>query len=403
MERRAEVQIAPRSKENTQQILNGEAHLGLDQKEGQNLPFDRVKNVTANFGLDQQTRKVGKVNTNLLVKDRNNNLQTVKGETHLEEHQGNQKTFEQWYNDFHKDDEESEKIFNDESDSWLERVENMSENETKSKDQSIFISKKEKHEEGKVVDNTDEILEKAVHEVHERILAMLESGIEIDENSIQVMLSSVLSEKLKAKLANVIMRRVFDRLQVQNLAQLNQKLKLQIEERFIIAINKMCSGKQTSKELTMDSIVKIIEKALAGSLDKTPEGKMKIIYETCKFFNICESVMFKIAEKIFDKDPITQKKMKWEFKKFVLERNSMYASFNRLLFGKYTKQEQEKQKAKGEGESTIIKVEVNKKIKNPTKLPDRGISNLNTINNQKNIEQPSLALYYNSMSNPQGG
>lgn len=318
------------------------------------------RNSHAEFGLEQQTIQVGQIDTNLLMEYRAERRSSEDKQTYLEEYQGHQKTFEQWYNDFYKDDEESDKFFTDESDSWLERVEKMLENKTKSKDQSIFISKKEKHEEGKVVDNTDEILDNAVDEVQKRIEAMLECGMLVDENSIQVILSSVLSEKLKSKLANVIMRRVFERLQVQNLVQLNENSKFTslMKDQFNKAMQKMFSGKQTSKELTMDSIMKIIEKAIASSLDQSQEGKMKIIYETCKFYNVRDSVMFDIAYKVFSKNPIIKQELMLKFKEFVANMRS--PSLNRLmnkgLASKLLSQEEEKRQKRPKNNQELVQL-----------------------------------------------
>ena len=110
------------------------------------------KNSNAEFGLEQQVREVGKIDTDLLMEYRAERQTTLEdGRTYIEKYQ---KIVSDWYDEFHKDDKKGDKFFTDESDNWLERVEKMLENKTKSKDQSIFISKKEKHEEGKVVDNT---------------------------------------------------------------------------------------------------------------------------------------------------------------------------------------------------------------------------------------------------------
>ena len=146
----------------------------------------------------------------------------------------------------------------------------------------------------------------------------------VDENSIQVILGSVFNDKLKAKLANVTLQRVFQKLNVQNLVQLNENSKFTslMKDQFNRAMQKMFFGQQTSKELTMDSIMKIIEKAIASSLDHSPEGKMKIIYETCKFYNIRDSVMYDIADKVFSKNPIIKKEMMLKFKEFVAEMRS---------------------------------------------------------------------------------
>ena len=314
-------QIVPRSKENIQQVSNENAYLGLEQTERRNLPHEKVDNVAAKFGLEQQTRQVGKLDTNLLMEYRAEKNTLEDERTYIEKYQ---KIVSDWYDEFHKGDKKGDKFFTDESDSWLERVERMLENKTKSKDQSIFISKKEKHEEGKVVDNTDEILDNAVDEVQKRIEAMLECGMFVDENSIQVLLGSVFNDKLKAKLANVTLQRVFQKLSVQNLVQLNENSKFTslMKDQFNKAMQKMFFGKQTSKELTMDSIMKIIEKAIASSLDQSPEGKMKIIYETCKFYNIRDSVMFDIADKVFSKNPIIKKEMMLKFKEYVSDISS---------------------------------------------------------------------------------
>ncbi len=291
--------------------------------------IQKSNNIDAEFGLEQQVREVGKIDTDLLIEYRNDKLSGIDNErTYIEKYQ---KIVSDWYDEFHKGDKKVDKFFTDESDNWLERVEKMLENKTKSKDQSIFISKKEKHEEGKVVDNTDEILDNAVDEVQKRIEAMLECGMFVDENSIQVILGSVFNDKLKAKLANVTLQRVFQKLNVQNLVQLNENSKFTslMKDQFNKAMQKMFFGQQTSKELTMDSIMKIIEKAIAGSLDQSPEGKMKIIYETCKFYNIRDSVMYDIADKVFSKNPIIKKEMMLKFKEFVAEMRS--PSLNKLM------------------------------------------------------------------------
>ena len=276
------------------------------------------KNSNAEFGLEQQVREVGKIDTDLLMEYRAEIQTTLEdGRTYIEKYQ---KIVSDWYDEFHKDDKKGDKFFTDDSDDvWFERVKKMLENKTKSKDQSIFISKKEKHEEGKVVDNADEILDNAVDEVQKRIEAMLECGMFVDENSIQVILGSVFNDKLKAKLANVTLQRVFQKLNVQNLVQLNENSKFTslMKDQFNKAMQKMFFGKQTSKELTMDSIMRIIEKAIASSLDHSPEGKMKIIYETCKFYNVRDSVMFDIADKVFSKNPIIKKEMMLKFKEFI--------------------------------------------------------------------------------------
>lgn len=291
--------------------------------------MQQSNNIDAEFGLERQVREVGEIDTDLLMEyraERQTTLEDVR--TYIEKYQ---KIVSDWYDEFHKGDKKGDKFFTDESDNWLERVEKMLENKTKSKDQSIFISKKEKHEEGKVVDNTDEILDNAVDEVQKRIEAMLECGMFVDENSIQVILGSVFNDKLKAKLANVTLQRVFQKLNVQNLVQLNEnsKFKSLMKDQFNKAMQKMFFGKQTSKELTMDGIMKIIEKAIAGSLDQSPEGKMKIIYETCKFYNVRDSVMFDIADKVFSKNPIIKKEMMLKFKEFVAEMRS--PSLNKLM------------------------------------------------------------------------
>lgn len=291
--------------------------------------MQQSNNISAEFGLEQQVREVGKIDTDLLMEYRAERQTTLEdGRTYIEKYQ---KIVSDWYDEFHKGDKKGDKFFTDESDNWLERVEKMLENKTKSKDQSIFISKKEKHEEGKVVDNTDEILDNAVDEVQKRIEAMLECGMFVDENSIQVILGSVFNDKLKAKLANVTLQRVFQKLNVQNLVQLNENSKFTslMKDQFNKAMQKMFFGQQTSKELTMDSIMKIIEKAIAGSLDQSPEGKMKIIYETCKFYNIRDSVMYDIADKVFSKNPIIKKEMMLKFKEFVAEMRS--PSLNKLM------------------------------------------------------------------------
>ena len=284
--------------------------------------MQQSNNIDAEFGLEQQVREVGKIDTDLLMEYRAERQTTLEdGRTYIEKYQ---KIVSDWYDEFHKGDKKGDKFFTDESDNWLERVEKMLENKTKSKDQSIFISKREKHEEGKVVDNTDEILDNAVDEVQKRIEAMLECGMFIDENSIQVILGSVFNDKLKAKLANVTLQRVFQKLNVQNLVQLNENSKFTslMKDQFNKAMQKMFFGQQTSKELTMDSIMKIIEKAIASSLDHSPEGKMKIIYDTCKFYNIRDSVMYDIADKVFSKNPIIKKEMMLKFKEFVAEMRS---------------------------------------------------------------------------------
>lgn len=291
--------------------------------------MQQSNNIDAEFGLEQQVREVGKIDTDLLMEYRAERQTTLEdGRTYIEKYQ---KIVSDWYDEFHKGDKKGDKFFTDESDNWLERVEKMLENKTKSKDQSIFISKKEKHEEGKIVDNTDEILDNAVDEVQKRIEAMLECGMLVDENSIQVILGSVFNDKLKAKLANVTLQRVFQKLNVQNLVQLNENSKFTslMKDQFNKAMQKMFFGQQTSKELTMDSIMKIIEKAIASSLDQSPEGKMKIIYETCKFYNIRDSVMYDIADKVFSKNPIIKKEMMLKFKEFVAEMRS--PSLNKLM------------------------------------------------------------------------
>ena len=287
----------------------------------EHIDIQQSKNTHAEFGLEQQTRQVGQIDTNLLMEYRAERRALEDKQTYIEKYQ---KIVSDWYDEFHKGDKKGDNFFTDESDSWLERVEKMLENKTKSKDQSVFISKKEKHEEGKVVDNTDEILDNAVDEVQKRIEAMLECGMLVDENSIQVILGSVFNDKLKAKLANVTLQRVFQKLNVQNLVQLNENSKFTslMKDQFNKAMQKMFFGKQTSKELTMDSIMRIIEKAIASSLDQSPEGKMKIIYETCKFYNIRDSVMFYIADKVFSKNPIIKKEMMLKFKEFVADMRS---------------------------------------------------------------------------------
>ena len=70
LELQTEAQIVPRSKENIQQVSNENAYLGLEQTEGRNLPHEKVDNVAAKFGLEQQTRQVGKLDTNLLMEYR---------------------------------------------------------------------------------------------------------------------------------------------------------------------------------------------------------------------------------------------------------------------------------------------------------------------------------------------
>ena len=325
--------------------------------------IQQSKNSNAKIGLEEQKKRVGKVNTELLLTYRNEDLIALVGErTYLEKYQD---TIEEWYNKFHKDDKKSENFFTDEGNSWLERIEEMLENKTKSKDQSVFISKKEKHEEGKVVDNTDEILDNAVDEVQKRIEAMLDCGMFIDENSIQVILGSVFNDKLKAKLANVTLQRVFQKLNVQNLAQLNENSKFTslMKDQFNKAMQKMFFGQQTSKALTMDSIMKIIEKAIAGSLDQSPEGKMKIIYETCKFYNVRDSVMYDIAEKVFSKNPIIKKEMMLKFKEFVenMRSPSLDKLMNKGLASKLLGQEENRRQ---------------KSVKNFTEL----VANLDKVN-----------------------
>ena len=288
----------------------------------EHIDIQQSKNTHAEFGLEQQTIQVGQIDTNLLMEYRAERRALEDKQTYIEKYQ---KIVSDWYDEFHKDDKKGDKFFTDDSDDvWFERVKKMLENKTKSKDQSVFISKKEKHEEGKVVDNTDEILDNAVDEVQKRIEAMLECGMFVDENSIQVILGSVFNDKLKAKLANVTLQRVFQKLNVQNLVQLNENSKFTslMKDQFNKAMQKMFFGKQTSKELTMDSIMRIIEKAIASSLDQSPEGKMKIIYETCKFYNIRDSVMFDIADKVFSKNPIIKKEMMLKFKEFVADMRS---------------------------------------------------------------------------------
>lgn len=312
--------------------------------ENNHIETQQSRNSHAKFGLEQQVRQVGKIDTDLLMEYRNENYNTIADErTYIEKYQ---KIVSDWYDEFHKGDKKGEMFFTDESNSWLERVEKMLENKTKSKDQSVFISKKEKHEEGKVVDNTDEILDNAVDEVQKRIEAMLECGMFVDENSIQVILGSVFNDKLKAKLANVTLQRVFQKLNVQNLVQLNENSKFtsMMKDQFNKAMQNMFFGKQTSKELTMDSIMKIIEKAIAGSLDQSPEGKMKIIYETCKFYNVRDSVMHDIADKVFSKNPIIKKEMMLKFKEFVanMRSPSLDKLMNKGLASKLLSQEEKK-------------------------------------------------------------
>ena len=179
---------------------------------------------------------------------------------------------------------------------------------------------------------------------------MLECGMFVDENSIQVILGSVFNDKLKAKLANITLQRVFQKLNVQNLVQLNENSKFTslMKDQFNKAMQQMFFGKQTSKELTMDSIIKMIEKAIASSLDQSPEGKMKIIYETCKFYNVRDSVMFDIADKVFSKNPIIKKEMMLKFKEFVADMRSpsLDKLMNKGLASKLLSQE-EKKRTKG--------------------------------------------------------
>lgn len=332
--------------------------------------MQQSNNINAEFGLEQQVREVGKIDTDLLMEYRADNQTSEDERTYIEKYQ---KIVSDWYDEFHKCDKKGDKFFTDESDNWLERVEKMLENKTKSKDQSIFISKKEKHEEGKVVDNTDEILDNAVDEVQKRIEAMLECGMLVDENSIQVILGSVFNDKLKAKLANVTLQRVFQKLNVQNLVQLNENSKFTslMKDQFNKAMQKMFFGQQTSKELTMDSIMKIIEKAIASSLDHSPEGKMKIIYETCKFYNIRDSVMYDIADKVFSKNPIIKKEMMLKFKEFVAEMRS--PSLNKLMnkgLASELLDREEKKRSKG--------------VKNFTEL----LANLDKVNSKSQSVMP---------------
>ena len=193
-------------------------------------------------------------------------------------------------------------------------------------------------------------MDNAVDEVQKRIEAMLECGMFVDENSIQVILGSVFNDKLKAKLANITLQRVFQKLNVQNLVQLNENSKFTslMKDQFNKAMQQMFFGKQTSKELTMDSIIKMIEKAIASSLDQSPEGKMKIIYETCKFYNVRDSVMFDIADKVFSKNPIIKKEMMLKFKEFVADMRSpsLDKLMNKGLASKLLSQE-EKKRTKG--------------------------------------------------------
>ena len=332
--------------------------------------MQQSNNINAEFGLEQQVREVGKIDTDLLMEYRADNQTSEDERTYIEKYQ---KIVSDWYDEFHKCDKKGDKFFTDESDNWLERVEKMLENKTNSKDQSIFISKKEKHEEGKVVDNTDEILDNAVDEVQKRIEAMLECGMLVDENSIQVILGSVFNDKLKAKLANVTLQRVFQKLNVQNLVQLNENSKFTslMKDQFNKAMQKMFFGQQTSKELTMDSIMKIIEKAIASSLDHSPEGKMKIIYETCKFYNIRDSVMYDIADKVFSKNPIIKKEMMLKFKEFVAEMRS--PSLNKLMnkgLASELLDREEKKRSKG--------------VKNFTEL----LANLDKVNSKSQSVMP---------------
>ena len=112
--------------------------------ENNHIETQQSRNSHAKFGLEQQVRQVGKIDTDLLMEYRNENYNTIADErTYIEKYQ---KIVSDWYDEFHKGDKKGDKFFTDESDSWLERVEKMLENKTKSKDQSIFISKKEKHE-----------------------------------------------------------------------------------------------------------------------------------------------------------------------------------------------------------------------------------------------------------------
>ena len=342
--------------------------------ENNHIETQQSRNSHAKFGLEQQVRQVEKIDTGLLMDYRADSKIFEDERTYIEKYQ---KIVSDWYDEFHKGDKKGDKFFTDESDSWLERVEKMLENKTKSKDQSIFISKKEKHEEGKVVDNTDEILDNAVDEVQKRIEAMLECGMFVDENAIQVILGSVFNDKLKAKLANITLQRVFQKLNVQNLVQLNENSKFTslMKDQFNKAMQKMFFGKQTSKELTMDSIMKIIEKAIASSLDQSPEGKMKIIYETCKFYNIRDSVMFDIADKVFSKNPIIKKEMMLKFKEFVanMRSPSMEKLMHKGLASELLDRE-EKKRSKGVKNFTELLAnldKVNSKSKSVMALPPR--------------------------------
>lgn len=372
------------------QTVNKEVHLGQPQyglnnsspriegvasnvkqiNTNEHIDIQQSKNTHAKFGLEQQTRQVGKIDTDLLMEYRAEKNTLEDERTYIEKYQ---KIVSDWYDEFHKGDKKGDKFFTDESNSWLERVEKMLENKVKSKDQSIFISKKEKHEEGKVVDNTDEILDNAVDEVQKRIEAMLECGMFVDENAIQVILGSVFNDKLKAKLANVTLQRVFQKLNVQNLVQLNENSKFTslMKDQFNKAMQKMFFGKQTSKELTMDSIMKIIEKAIASSLDQSPEGKMKVIYETCKFYNIRDSVMFDIADKVFSKNPIIKKEMMLKFKEFVanMRSPSLDKLMNKGLASKLLSQEEKKRQ---------------KSVKNFTEL----VANLDKVNSKSQSVMP---------------
>ena len=342
--------------------------------ENNHIETQQSRNSHAKFGLEQQVRQVGKIDTDLLMDYRADSKIFEDERTYIEKYQ---EIVSDWYDEFHKGDKKGDKFFTDESDSWLERVEKMLENKTKSKDQSIFISKKEKHEEGKVVDNTDEILDNAVDEVQKRIEAMLECGMFVDENSIQVILGSVFNDKLKAKLANVTLQRVFQKLNVQNLVQLNENSKFTslMKDQFNKAMQNMFFGKQTSKELTMDSIMKIIEKAIASSLDQSPEGKMKIIYETCKFYNIRDSVMFDIADKVFSKNPIIKKEMMLKFKEFVANMRS--PSLEKIMHKGLASElldREEKKRSKGVKNFTELLAnldKVNSKSKSVMSLPPR--------------------------------